>query len=73
MTSFHVQTFNAEITFDITGKEEFDKIRELIKKAKTDGNITLVSETLAQFDGDSYNFVVSHMARKEKLFSFLME
>ncbi len=57
LTSLHVQTFTGEITSTLTGNEKFDDIRKLIKTAKTKGEIKLVAETLAQFDGDSYNFV----------------
>jgi len=57
LTSLHVQTFTGELKTEITGEKNFTEIRNLIKKAKTDGEIELVAETLAQFDGDSYNFV----------------
>jgi hypothetical protein len=57
LTSLHVQTFTGELEVDINGSQDFDTIRALIKKEKTDGKIILVAETLAQFDGDSYNFV----------------
>ena len=64
LTSLHVQTYSGEITFEITGKENFQDIRKLIKqeKAKQDSKIHLVAETLAQFDGDSYNFVKQDLA-----------
>jgi len=57
LTSLHVQTFTGELTTEITGAEDFDNIRAAIKTAKGKNEIKLVAETLAQFDGDSYNFV----------------
>lgn len=64
LTSLHVQTYTGELTFEITGKESFEDIRKLIKqeKAKQDSKIHLVAESLAQFDGDSYNFVKQDLA-----------
>ncbi len=61
LTSLHVQTFSGELNSEITGSESFKDIRELIKTAKTSGNIKLVAESLAQFDGDSYNFVKQNL------------
>ena len=57
LTSLHVQTFTGEIKSEITGSESFEDIQKLVQQAKTDGEISLVAETLAKFDGDSYNFV----------------
>ncbi|MCK5137797.1 MAG: hypothetical protein KAR19_18570 [Bacteroidales bacterium] len=57
LTSLHVQTFTGEINLNIDGTRDFDKIRGSVKTAKEKNEITLVAETLAQFDGDSYNFV----------------
>ncbi len=61
LTSLHVQTFTGELKSEITGSEKFEDIRKLIKDAKTSGEIKLVAETLAQFDGDSYNFVKQNL------------
>ena len=57
LTSLHVQTFTGELTAKIDGATEFESIHALIDTAKTKGEIKLVAETLAQFDGDSYNFI----------------
>ncbi len=57
LTSLHVQTFTGELTANIDGATEFKSIHALIDQAKTNGEIKLVAESLAQFDGDSYNFV----------------
>jgi len=57
LTSLHVQTFSGEVTSTIDGSQSYDDIRKLVQSAATEGKITLVAETLAQFDGDSYNFI----------------
>lgn len=57
LTSLHVQTFTGQIDSDLDGSNSYDDIRALVKDAADNGKITLVAETLAQFDGDSYNFV----------------
>ncbi len=59
LTSLHVQTFSGELKITIDNKKGYSDIRNQIKtqKDKKDGTIILVAETLAQFDGDSYNFV----------------
>lgn len=62
LTSLHVQTFTGEIASDLDGSQSFSDIRALVKAAKTAGTVTLVAETLAQFDGDSYNFVAADLA-----------
>lgn len=67
LTSLHVQTFTGDIESEITGQEGFDTIRATVKKAKVDGKIKLVAETLAQFDGDSYNFVKQDLQDVPKL------
>lgn len=61
LTSLHVQTFTGELDIEITGKEEFSSFRESVKKSKDSGKISLVAETLAQFDGDSYNFITKDL------------
>lgn len=61
LTSLHVQTYTGELNTEINGSEKFEDIRKLIKAAKTKGEIKLVAETLAQFDGDSYNFVKQNL------------
>ncbi len=60
LTSLHVQTFTGEIDSDVDG-QTFDDIRKLVKAAKTSGKIQLVAESLTQFDGDSYNFVIQNL------------
>lgn len=57
LTSLHVQTFSGELNLTIDGSKGYDTIREEMKTAIADGDLTMVAETLAQFDGDSYNFV----------------
>lgn len=61
LTSLHVQTFTGTVTADVENKS-FADIRQLVKDAKTNGEVKLVAETLAQFDGDSYNFVKEDLA-----------
>jgi hypothetical protein len=61
LTSLHVQTFTGELNVEIENadgeKKGFSDIRKEIQQGKQDGDLNLVAETLAQFDGDSYNFV----------------
>ncbi|BDD12177.1 hypothetical protein FUAX_46090 (plasmid) [Fulvitalea axinellae] len=60
LTSLHVQTFTGTLdSSSLTGKEPFNNIRDLVKNQSTSTNakLTLVAESLTQFDGDSYNFV----------------
>ena len=59
LTSLHVQTFTGKVETTIDSATSFDDIKKLInaEAGKTDGKIKLVAESLAQFDGDSYNFV----------------
>jgi hypothetical protein len=59
LTSLHVQTFTGEIETQVDSSKTFDEIKSLINSeaSKTDAKIKLVAESLAQFDGDSYNFV----------------
>ena len=57
LTSLHVQTYSGEVSSTIDGSQSYDDIRQLVKTAVSEGKITLVAETLAQFDGDSYNFI----------------
>ena len=57
LTSLHVQTFSGEIDSTISDMDNFTNIKAAILQAKTAGTITLVAETLAKFDGDSYNFI----------------
>ncbi len=57
LTSLHVQTFSGELSITLSSDKGYDTLRAEMKKAIKDGNLTLVAETLAQFDGDSYNFV----------------
>ncbi len=56
LTSLHVQTFTGTVKSSVEG-QSFDQIRQLVKNAETNAEIKLVAETLAQFDGDSYNFI----------------
>ena len=57
LTSLHVQTYSGELNITLSGDKGYDTLRAEMKKGIKDGNLTLVAETLAQFDGDSYNFV----------------
>ncbi|MEM6343462.1 MAG: hypothetical protein AAF927_06260 [Bacteroidota bacterium] len=59
LTSLHVQTFTGKLNITINNTESFDSLRKTIttEANKKNGTIKLVAETLAQFDGDSYNFV----------------
>ena len=57
LTSLHVQTFSGELNLDISGAQDFTELKKLLETAKANGKIKLIAETLAQFDGDSYNFV----------------
>ena len=68
LTSLHVQTFSGEINSStIDGSQPYDNIRKLVQTASSDSKITLVAETLAQFDGDSYNFVKQELDNIPKL------
>lgn len=67
LTSLHVQTYTGNIKATVTGEEGFNTVRETVQKAETDGEIELVAETLAQFDGDSFNFVKQDMDNVPKL------
>lgn len=59
LTSLHVQTFTGKLDITIEGNETYKDLRTAVEEKKNDvnGGLILVSETLAQFDGDSYNFV----------------
>ncbi|WP_430409938.1 hypothetical protein [Kordia sp.] len=57
LSSLHVQTFSGEVGITIDSDKGYKSIKEQIEKSKADGKLDLVAETLAQFDGDSYNFV----------------
>lgn len=59
VTSLHVQTFSGDLNLTIDNDKGYKALKEEIEseKNKKDGTIVLVAETLAQFDGDSYNFV----------------
>ncbi len=61
LTSLHVQTYTGEVNLELDGTESFKDLRELVKASEESGKITLVAETLAQFDGDSYNFVKQNL------------
>ncbi|WP_046757150.1 hypothetical protein [Kordia jejudonensis] len=59
LTSLHVQTYTGTLDITIDDTKGFSSIKDEIKAAanKKDGQLILVAETLAKFDGDSYNFV----------------
>jgi len=59
LTSLHVQTFTGKLTIAVTDSKGYKDLKTEIEKEKNKANakIVLVAETLAQFDGDSYNFV----------------
>lgn len=59
LTSLHVQTFTGSLNITIEGNEGYKDLKTAVEAQKNDANggLVLVSETLAQFDGDSYNFV----------------
>lgn len=57
LTSLHVQTYSGEIKIVNDGKKGYKGLKADLDKAITTSKLTLVAETLAQFDGDSYNFV----------------
>jgi len=67
LTSLHVQTFSGDLNLDISGATDFKQLKTLLEQAKADGEISLVAETLAQFDGDSYNFVKKDLDDVPKL------
>lgn len=64
LTSLHVQTFTGSLNVTINGNEGYTDLRTAVEAQKNDvnGGLVLVSETLAQFDGDSYNFVKQDLA-----------
>lgn len=57
LSSLHVQTFSGEVGITIDSDTGYKNIKQQIDTQKTEGKLDLVAETLAQFDGDSYNFV----------------
>lgn len=59
LSSLHVQTFTGELEIKIDNDKGYKDLKAEIEAAKNkkDGSFVLVAETLAQFDGDSYNFV----------------
>ncbi len=57
LSSLHVQTFSGEVGITIDSDNGYKNIKKQIDESKAAGNLDLVAETLAQFDGDSYNFV----------------
>ncbi len=57
LTSLHVQTFTGTLDLEISAERNFDTLKAQLNKAKTDGNVRLVAESLIKFDGDSYSFV----------------
>ncbi len=65
LTSLHVQTFTGDLTVTIDDSKGYQDIKTAInaaiaaekKKTSASAKFQLVAETLAQFDGDSYNFV----------------
>jgi len=65
LTSLHVQTFTGDLTIEIDDAKGYDDLKKTInaaiaaekKKTSANAKFQLVAETLAQFDGDSYNFV----------------
>lgn len=68
LTSLHVQTYSGEVNSSIIdGSQSYDDIRKLVQTAASDSKITLVAETLAQFDGDSYNFIKQELDDIPKL------
>ncbi|WP_196894811.1 hypothetical protein [Aureivirga marina] len=56
LTSLHVQTFVGTIQ-STDENVKFSDIKTLVNNSDTNSDVKLVAETLAQFDGDSYNFV----------------
>ncbi len=59
IASLHVQTFSGKLTLNTDGEIDFDKIKNTLKDSEIKGDVILVAETLAQFDGDSNNFITS--------------
>lgn len=57
LTSLHVQTFTGRVATSSDGSKPWNEIRDLVKTAENNKEVELVAESLAQFDGDSYNFV----------------
>jgi len=57
LTSLHVQTFTGQANAKIDGSQSFEDIRTIVAEGVKNGEIKLAAETLAQFDGDSYNFI----------------
>jgi hypothetical protein len=58
LTTLDVQTYTG--TVDLSGNQEgFKGIKNLVKQAQTDAKISLVAESVYQFDGDSFNFITN--------------
>ncbi|WP_298418382.1 hypothetical protein [uncultured Kordia sp.] len=61
LTSLHVQTYTGETTISVDSDKPFADMLAVIEAGKTDAKLVLVAETLAKFDGDSYNFVKKNL------------
>lgn len=59
LTSLHVQTFTGTLELAVPPEGKYDSLKEKLKKAKTDGTIDLIAESIYKFDGDSYNFITN--------------
>jgi hypothetical protein len=58
LTSLHVQTFTGTVNLEV-GNDDFDTLKQQLKKASEGSNVTLVAESYFKFDGDSYNFITN--------------
>lgn len=60
LSSLHIQTYSGTLNFQVSDAN-YETIKTAVKQAAEGDNaaITLVAETLLQFDGDSYNFIAT--------------
>jgi len=61
LTSLHVQTFTGTLNLDVSEQDTFVTLKEQLKTAKTNKDVTLVAESLIKFDGDTYNFIAKDL------------
>lgn len=68
LTSLHVQTYSGKVNISRDKSITFDTLRDALNKPGDGGvklDVTLMLETLIQFDGDSYNFVANESVPDE--------
>lgn len=63
LSSLHVQTYTGTVSVDLDNLPDdvpaMKRVRDAVKEARANGEVTLVAEAYYQFDGDSYNFLTN--------------